>query len=403
MGEVFPTVSQVTYFSAMRKRLAIVASVLSLALLAPISADGVEFGQDATGDPNAVWIYAGFSGFLYSDRIVLTVAHGFDGIGESWTNTGYIFAPGVKNVPNQKRYMAQKILLAPTYRARLGADNTRLDDFAIVILRESIPMQNKVVIATPSDIQSFIREKAPVEMVGYGLQNEAQRTDPLAWSNRSPHKMTSVLVSGADIRKYYSDNQGFIRPNQTILDLGVPNTEKTGSNCDGDSGSGFFVQKGDTRYYIGAVGGSQAGITNCFSSIARFAPGGGMSGITPTHKFMNMIKEAEDFVANEKKLEAAREEARVAAELKAKQEADERARVEAELKAKLDAEAKIAAEAAAKVAAEAALLAAKKKSQDLAKKQNVGKSCSKLRSTRTISEVKFVCVKQGKRLVWAVR
>jgi hypothetical protein len=402
VGEVFPTVSQVTYFSAMRKRLAFVASVLSLALLAPMSAEGVEFGQDATGDLNAVRINGGASGFLYSDRLVFTAAHNFDG-SENWSNLGFVNAPGVNSTSEQRRYNIDKILKAPTYRARLGADNTRLDDFAIVILRESIPIQNKVVIATPSDIESFIREKAPVEMVGYGLQNEAQRTDPLAWSNRSPHKMTSVLVSGADIRKYYSDNQGFIRPNQTILDLGVPNTEKTGSNCDGDSGSGFFVQKGDTRYYIGAVGGSQAGITNCFSSIARFAPGGGMSGITPTHKFMNMIKEAEDFVANEKKLEAAREEARVAAELKAKQEADERARVEAELKAKLEAEAKIAAEAAAKVAAEAALLAAKKKSQDLAKKQNVGKSCSKLRSTRTIYEVKFVCVKQGKRLVWALR
>jgi hypothetical protein len=71
-----------------------------------------------------------------------------------------------------------------------------------------------------------------------------------------------------------------------------------------------------------------------------FAPNGGMSGITPTYKFLALIKEAEDFVANEKKLEAAKEEARVAAELRAKQEAEEKARVEAELKAKLEAEAK---------------------------------------------------------------
>jgi hypothetical protein len=241
-------------------------------------------------------------------------------------------------------------------------------------------------------------------MVGYGLQNEAQRSDPTAWSNRSPHKMTSVLVSSADLRKYYIDNAGFIRANQTILDLGVPNTEKTGSNCDGDSGSGFFVQKDNARYYIGPVGGSQAGITNCYSSIARFAPGGGMSGITPTHKFLSMIKEAEEFVANEKRLEAAKlEEARVAAELKAKQEADERARVEAELKAKLDEEAKLAAEVAAKAAADAALLAATKKSQDLAKRQNVGKSCPRLRSAKTVSGVKFVCVNKGRKLVWALR
>ena len=80
-----------------------------------------------------------------------------------------------------------------------------------------------------------------------------------------------------------------------------------------------------------------------------------------------------------------------------------RARVEAELQAKLDAEAKIAAEAAAKVAADAALLAATKKSQDLAKKLNAGKSCAKLKSTKAVSGVKFVCVKKGKKLVWALR
>jgi hypothetical protein len=377
----------------MRKRLAFVASVLAFALLAPMSADGVEFGQDATGDPNAVWVM-GASGFLYSDRIVFTAAHTVEYYGDNFARDAYLFAPGVKNGPNNKRYFAQKVLTAPTYRTRVGADNTRVDDFAIIILRESMPIQNKVEVASAADIESFIREKTPVEMVGYGFQNESSRTD-LQWrSSQSPHKMTSVLVSGEDLRKYYITYQGWIEPNQTILDLGVTNNEKTGSNCDGDSGSGFFVQKGNVRYYIGAAGGSQAGITNC-RSFLKFPPGGGMSGVNPTYKFLSLIKEAEDFVANEKKLEAAKlEEERVARELKAKQEADEKARVEAELKAKLEAE--------AKVAAEAALLAATKKSQDLAKKLNLGKSCAKLKSTKAVSGVKFVCVKKGKKLVWAL-
>jgi len=357
----------------MRKRLAIIASVLSLALLAPMNADGVEFGQDATGDPNAVWIM-GFSGFLYSDRIVFTAAHSVEFLGDDFANTAWLLAPGVKNGFDQKKYRIQKILKAPTYRARVGTDNTRVDDFAIIILRESMPVQNKVVVASPADIESFIREKAPVEMVGYGFQNESSRTN-LQWrDSQSPHKMTSVLVSGEDLRKYYSANQGLIEPNQTILDLGIPNTEKNGSVCDGDSGAGFFVQKGDVRYYIGAVGG--------------------MSGVNPAHKSYSLVKEAEDFVANEKKLEAAKlEEERVARELKAKQEADERARVEAELKAKLEAE--------AKEAAIAAQLAATKKIQDSVKKLYVGKSCPKLKSTKTVSGVKFVCIKKGKKLVWA--
>ena len=34
---------------------------------------------------------------------------------------------------------------------------------------------------------------------------------------------------------------------------------------------------------------------------------------------------------------------------------------------------------------------------------NVGKSCTKLKSAKTVSGVKFVCVKEGKNLVWAIR
>jgi hypothetical protein len=367
--------------------------ILAISLSAPVSAEGVEFGQDATGDPNAVWMM-GSSGFLYSDRIVFTAAHSVEFLGDDFANTAWLLAPGVKNGFDQKRYRIQKILKAPTYRGRVGKDNTRVDDFAIVILRESMPVRNIVQVASPADIESFIRENTPVEMVGYGFQNESSRTD-LQWRNsQSPHKMTSVLVSGEDLRKYYSTYKGLIEPDQTILDLGVPNTEKNGSVCDGDSGAGFFVQKGDVRYYIGAVGGAQAGITNC-RSFLKFLPTGGMSGVNPAHTALALVKEAEEFVANEKKLEAAREETRVAAELKAKQEADERARVEAE--------ARIAAEVAAKAAADAALLAVTKKSQDLAKKQNVGKSCTKLKSTKAVSGVKFVCVKKGKKLVWATQ
>jgi hypothetical protein len=402
MGEVFPIVRGVAYFSPMKKRLAIIASVLSLALLAPVSADGVEFGQDATGDPNAVWIM-GSSGFLYSDRIVFTASHVIDAAGgDNFLRDAYLFAPGVKNGFTNKRYMAQKVLRAPTYKDRSEVDFTRIDDFAIIILRESMTMRNTVQVASPADIESFVREKAVVELVGYGLQNAAMRNDLQARNNIAPHKLTSVLVAGDELRQYYSSNPGLLRPTQTILGLGMRNSEKTGSNCDGDSGSGIFHQKGSVRYYIAPTGGSQAGIKNCYDN-QQFAPAGGMTGVTPTHKFLALVKEAEEFVANEKKLEAAREEARIAAELKAKQEADERARVEAELKAKLDADAKIAADAAAKAAADAELSAATKKSQDLARKQNVGKSCTKLKSAKTVSGVKFVCVKKGKKLVWAAQ
>jgi hypothetical protein len=286
----------------------------------------------------------GSSGFLYSDRIVFTASHVIDVLGENFVKEAYLFAPGVKNGPDQKKYRAQKVLKAPTYKDRSDADGTRIDDFAIIILRESIPMRNSVQVASPADIESFIREKTVVEMVGYGYQNATMRTDLQARNNQSPHKMTTVLVAGDELRQYYSSNPGLLRPNQTVLALGLRNSEKTGSNCDGDSGGGYFVQKENIRYYIGPNGGSQAGIKNCYDS-QQFPAAGGMTGITASNKFLALIKEAEDFVANEKKLEAAKEAARVAAELKAKQEAE--AKVAADSKAALQLKAKVEADAKA--------------------------------------------------------
>ena len=328
-------------------------------------AHSVEFGQDALGDPNAIDVQ-GSSGFLYSDRIIFTAAHvimGLDGtpLEESmnriarWERLGYVNAPGIGDRAGQKQYRVKKVLINPTYKARSGSDNTRIDDFAILILQEGIPMKNQVVVASDSDIATFIKEKNPVHMVGYGLQDPSQRTPP-QYGTLSPRKMTGSLVSNEGLRDYYRNNSTRTwAQNQTMLDYGVTNSEKLGSVCDGDSGAGFFVEKGNTRYYLGAVGGQQGGIPNCQSaSWAVFGTGGGMSGITATNKFLPLIKEAESFVAEEKAKEAKNvEEERVAAELKAKQEAEQRAAAEAqvaaELKAKQDAEAKAIAD---KIAAE---------------------------------------------------
>ena len=303
--------------------LIILTLVLGLTLNNVVLANSVEFGQDATGDPNAVKV-GGASGFLYSERIVFTAAHviGAENPGAIayWEREGVIYTPGISRIEGQKKYKVKKVLVAPTYRPRVGQDQTRIDDFAIVILQESIPMKNEVVVATSDNINLFIKNKAPVSMIGYGLQNPSQRTNP-EWGNLSPMKMTSYLISNEELRDYVRNNSQRIPPNQTILDYGVPNSEKFGSVCDGDSGAGFFVEEGDTRYYLGAVGGQQAAIPNCQSaSWATFGIGGGMSGITAANKFLDLIKTAEQIVEEDKKIDAAA--AAATAEMREKLEAE---------------------------------------------------------------------------------
>jgi len=410
------------------------ALVFGLIINSVSFAHSVEFGQDAIGDPNAIPVQ-GSSGFLYSERIVFTAAHVIVGVGETtpeqaaqrvafWERDGFVYAPGIANRVGQKQYRVKKVLIAPTYRPRSGSDQTRIDDFAILILQESIPMRNKVVVGSDSDIATFIKEMTPVNMVGYGLQNPSQRTPP-QFGTLSPRKMTSYLVSNEELRQYFSNNSQRISPNQTILDYGIPNSEKFGSVCDGDSGSGFFVEKGDTRYYLGLVGGLQAGIPNCMNeSWSTFGVGGGMSGITPTHKFLPLINEAELIVAEDKQRELKKvEDERAAAELKAKQEAEAKAAVEltakqeadvkaaaeltakqeAELIAKQEAEAKAAAELKAKQEAEAKAKAAaelKAKQEAEAKAAALKKTtitCLKGKLVKKVTAVKPVCPKGYKK------
>ena len=90
------------------KVIALCISLFTLPL--SVSATAVEFGQDATGDPNAVKV-GGASGFLYSDRIVFTAAHVIDSTGgvDYWEKEGVIYTPGIVSVVGQKRYKAKKV------------------------------------------------------------------------------------------------------------------------------------------------------------------------------------------------------------------------------------------------------------------------------------------------------
>ena len=379
------------------KILGICISLVTLHLSVPSSA--VEFGQDATGDPNAVKVQGVISGFLYSERIVFTVAHFLDTMKsvEKWEKDGFVYEPGIDSTIGKKKYKVKRVLVAPTYRPRIGKDLTRIDDFTILILEEDLPLKNTVKVATDDEIQSFLKNSSKVQMVGYGLQNPQQRINPRT-EYRSPHRMVGNLVDKSQLDSFYRLNTWHIPPNQTILDFGVSLSQTLGSKCDDDSGAGFFVEIDKTRYYLGTVGGLGWALPNCRGDGSQsFGVGGGMAGFTPANKFLDLIKTAENIVAEDKRIEFANaEEARLAAELKARQEAEAkakaeeeaRARAEAELKAKQEAEAKAKAGEEAKAKAEAV---AKAKLEAAKKKSTI--TCVKGKLTKKVTAVKPKCPK----------
>ncbi len=364
-------------------------------LLSNVSmAQSVEFGVDATGDPNAVKVGGG-SGFLYSERIVLTVAHviGAENPGAVpyWEREGVIYNPGIVTIAGRKQYRVKKVLIPSTYTKPDYANNVINDDNAVIILSEDIPMTKKAVFATEEQMQRFAREKAKVELVGYGITHGSQRPVTMI-NNRAPHKLTSTLLSPQEVIAFYRQysNVDWNKINKPGVYGIVQHRELQKSHiCDGDSGSMFFVEENNVRYLLGTTGLGLV-YNNC-PPTEKYYPHPSMSWIDPNSKLRDLLKIAEGIVEEDRKREA--EVIRLAAELKAKQEAE--AKAAAELIAKQEAEAKAAAELQAKQEAEAKVAAELKAKQEAeAKAAALKKStitCVKGKQAKKVTAVKPKC------------
>ena len=379
---------------------------LSFSLLFPTnSSSAVEFGQDATGDPNAVKVGGG-SGFLYSERIILTVGHVIGAEDPRavpyWESEGVIYNPGIVTIAGQKQYKVKKVLIPSTYTKPDYANNIINDDNAIIILSEDIPMTKKAVFATEEQMIRFVKEKSKVELVGYGITNGSQRPEPTPINNRAPNKLTSTLISPEAVVEFYKqypvvDWKKINKPG--VYGIVQHRELKQSHICDGDSGSVFFVEENNVRYVLGTTGLGLVN-NNCPPPETWYGfPS--MSWIDPNSKLRDLLKTAEKIVEEDRKREAAiAEEIRLAAELKAKQEAE--ARAAAELKAKQEAEAKTALELKAKEEADAKAVADKLAAEKLAatkvaalKKTTI--TCIKGKLVKKVTAVKPVCPKGYKK------
>jgi hypothetical protein len=361
-----------------------------------LPAHSVEFGQDATGDPNAVKVGGG-SGFLYSERIVLTVGHVIGaehpGAVPYWESEGVIYNPGIVTIAGQKQYKVKRVLIPSTYTKPDYANNIINDDNAVVILSEDIPMTKKAVFATEEQMQRFAREKSKVELVGYGITHGSQRPVTTI-NNRAPHKLTSTLLSPQDVLAFYRQypNVDWKKINKPGVYGIVQHRELKQSHiCDGDSGSMFFVEENNIRYLLGTTGLGL--VNNNCPPPEQWYGFPSMSWIDPNSKLRDLLKIAEAIVEEDKKREFA------AAELKAKQEAE--AKAAAELKAKQEAEAKAAAELKAKQEAEAKAAAELKAKQEAEAKATALKkttiTCLKGKIVKKVTAVKPVCPKGYKK------
>jgi hypothetical protein len=369
----------------MKRRVISLSLLLSISLIsavAPINSSAVENGVLLEGDENAVYLLDGsVNAFLYKPQIAFTSAHGTAewGKGELFVNTS-----------SGKKVKLERILLAPGFKERSvnqeaiaagKAVASRSNDFAILILAEPLPMTNSVELFTANRLAEVIRSQEPVYSIGYSSYDSTRKKD------QRPRRLEAKMIEKESAKVIYEKYYATWHPNWgprgstfELIDIQLVHSPTTGSGCDGDSGSGFYLQRGSTKVYLGPAGAHSVGIPNC-GQPGFWGEYGNAFAVEPVYKHLDLIKEAELFV-DQMVIKAS--EAKAAAELKAKAEEEAKAKAEEEAKAKAEEEAKAKAEAEAK----AMLEAAKKKSTI---------TCVKGKLTKKVTAVKPKCPKGYKK------
>lgn len=246
----------------------LISSVLFLVIVAQPSF-AIENGEPEKDASRTVVLYfgqeyPGCSGFLYEPKIVFTAAHCLIG-------PHPVTHVGMPNNPtglNAKKIAVKEILFHDQYNKQLAYQN----DFAILILSQSIPVNNKVVLLTEETQNKIIDLKPLVKVSGYGDQD---KTGTSRETIREAHYFYASLTNiNPEIELKNIDNKGV---------------------CSGDSGGPNTLMHEGVDIYLGATshGWNQ---TNC----GRWAGGGNKVLLfEPVYKFNNLINQAKNIVGPE--------------------------------------------------------------------------------------------------------
>ena len=315
-----PSLNPIPYTFTMRRRaslLALLTAALTLGLLPAPSQAGYNapidltnprivpiynFNQPNTSNPNAE---AGFSGFLYSSRIVFSAAHSeytFNNDGSivnSPETQKYIGLPNSKTTDMKGIVRVSKKIISKTFRY----EGAPLGDFVIYILEKDLIQAEPVALLTPEIEKELIATRAEIRMHGYGEYLDRCRAGEVAPCSKKdprtdqPRSLTSILRTLQEAEGIV----GYQRP-QLSKALIIQNG-KTGFGCGGDSGgSTTTIYQGKLMYLTTTPNGMNGYACGAPPGYDGF---GGINYSSPVYEFADIIKEAEEYVAGQVALEKA--------------------------------------------------------------------------------------------------
>lgn len=293
------------------------SSVFAVALaglsFSPIGAAAVENGTSAANDPRILAVYTDFdqdplrvnwggscSAFLLTSRIVVTAQHcTINGSGGSpkQPDEFAVGKPGeLLNNSEQNKFRAAALYRMPNFQwSNNATDHSFHSDAAIAVFDKDIATVPSAKILTREKYEELRSNGASAWIGGYGYQSVEHRAKnslpiypakaPVHFVSEQAHK-AAVLAHFAKTRRSYYDEKLWGMAFDSLA---------TGTICDRDSGSSFFMQTGGEVTYLGLANGPLA-ITNCQGDSSRLwtEP---MMGFYPVFAFQDLLDQAYAYVA----------------------------------------------------------------------------------------------------------
>jgi secreted trypsin-like serine protease len=275
-----------------------VALLLGLSSFSP-PAVAMENGKDAPSGGRAVPIIeAGFglvcTGFLYSERIVLTAGHCL--VNEQ-SKQPYaqilVGAPGETYTSTSKKIRAVKSFSSPKWGWADENNFNPTGEFGVYVLAQPFSVVGKVSIATKDQIQSFLNDGIKISNIGYGRQSVSDEYSGLP--SRSPKFGEFPLVPMETVNQELEGVWRFLGKrknyNMQIHVLQVPGGPST---CSGDSGAPLFVMNGTDYLYLGPISNGIGGIPNC--SGKPWASPNMYLGSVAAYDYLDLVAQAQKYV-----------------------------------------------------------------------------------------------------------
>ena len=275
-------------------------STFAILVLLPSIASASLPGKEDFSEPRVVAVsldstiglgpWANASGYLYSSRIVFSAGHLKD---HTDSQQFFVAAPNSKLKNGIDVVSVEKVLYPNTYKTKVYKD-----DFAILILEKPLVQLSNAPLITPELLAQAIADKAVMKVFGYGMYEDnclKVKKSPPCQSDTDrtslvPRSTTMTPWNAAEIQSKFNAYS------EEIADHLYLTAPYKGGPCGGDSGGPTTVNLNGINFYVGTV---PSGFWNAYA--CGQSPGSSdretLGYTAPVYKFLDLIAEAEKYVA----------------------------------------------------------------------------------------------------------